>query len=146
MTDYFTTDPAYYDNCGIKAIQLNINYLNGAKSIKNTTLESFNTFIPGQTDTYEVLGTGNIHFDYLVTDLKGNVGSCRTVVTVKPANFGSDPCSTFKPTLSIAGGNCTNNTMTVNDAAGAVRVDWKNGNQISQLSVISTTPPHRGLQ
>jgi len=144
VTDYFTTDPGYYDNCGIKSIQLNINYLNGAKSIKNTTLESFNTFIPGQTYTYEVLGTGNVHFDYLVTDLKGNVGSCRTVVTVKPANFGSDPCSTFKPTLSIAGGNCTNNTMTVNDAAGAVRVDWKNGNQISQLSVISTTPSTQG--
>lgn len=60
------------------------------------------------------------------------------------SQFGSDPCSTFKPTLSIAGGNCTNNTMTVNDAAGAVRVDWKNGNQISQLSVISTTPSTQG--
>ena len=144
VTDYFTTDPGYYDNCGIKSIQLNINYLNGAKSIKNTTLESFNTFIPGQTYTYEVLGTGNVHFDYLVTDLKGNVGSCRTVVTVKPANFGSDPCSTFKPTLSIAGGNCTNNTMTVNDAAGAVRIDWKNGTQTVTSSIIQMTPATTG--
>lgn len=145
VTDFFTTDPAYYDNCGIKSTQLNITYLNGAKSIKNTTSETFNSFTPYQTFTYEVLGTGTVHFDYLVTDLKGNVGSCRTVVTVKSPNFsGTDPCNTFKPTLSIAGDNCTNNTMTINEATDAVRVDWKNGNQTVQSSVISATPSTQG--
>ena len=86
VTDFVMTDPAFYDNCGIKSTQLNISYLNGAKSIKNTTTETFNTISPYNDYTYQVIGSGNVQFEYLVTDLKGNVGSCKTLVTIKPAN------------------------------------------------------------
>lgn len=144
VTDYYTTDPAFYDNCGIKSTQLNITYVNGAKSLNNSTFETFKTFYPRQTFTYNVLGTGKVYFDYSVTDLKGNVGTCRTVVTVKPAIPGTDPCTSFKPSLAVAGGNCINNIMTVNDAAGAVRIDWKNGSQIVQSSVSNSTPVTQG--
>ncbi len=146
LTDYWTTEPDYYDNCGIKSVQLNISYLNGTKSPKNTTFETINSITPNTVFHYLVSGTGTVKFEYLVTDLKGNVGSCITNVTVKSPNTpGSDPCTTFNPSLSVAGGNCTNTSiLSVDNAANAVKVDWKNGSQIVQSTVASATPATQG--
>ncbi len=147
VTDYLMTDPEYFDNCGIKSIQLKITHLNGAKSINNTTSGTSNTFSPYQTYSYEVIGTGSVNFEYLVTDLKGNVGSCKTLVTIKSPNGGgggTGPCATLNPILSMVGTNCVNNVMTVNPGTGIGRIDWKNGSQTVSTSTIQMTPSTSG--
>lgn len=147
VTDFWTTDPGYYDNCGIKSVQQNISFLNGAKSIKNTTFETINSISPNQIFTYQVVGTGLVQLDYLVTDLKGNVGSCRTNVTVKPSSSNpTDPCANLSPTISSANNNCVNSEISIPliSAPNAVRIDWKNGSQTVQTLVRPTNATSSG--
>lgn len=139
------TTPQMFDNCGIDSTRLVMQYINGAKGLYGETYREFFNVGGGETsELFYMVGVGKVIITVYAYDKSGNVSACSSTITAR-TNY-VDPCASFNPSLTVAGNNCANNVMTVQGATGAVRIDWKNGNQMINTTVINSTPAKDGVR
>ena len=139
------TAPIMTDNCGIDSTRLIIQYIGGAKGLYGETYREFTHVNSGEiSQEFYMVGEGKVIITTYVYDLAGNASACSSTITAR-ANY-VDPCASFNPSISVAGDNCTNNLISVNNHTGAVRIDWKNGNQLVTTSVVPSIPSKEGIR
>lgn len=139
------TAPIMSDNCGIDSTRLIMQYIGGAKGLYGETYREFINVSSGEiSQEFYMVGAGQVIITVYVYDLAGNVSACSSTITAR-ANY-VDPCASFNPSISVAGNNCTNTAITVNDFIDAVKIDWKNGTQVINTSSINSTPSKEGTR
>lgn len=137
--------PLMTDNCGVDSTRIVMQYLDGAKGLNGETYREFFDVGSGVVSKeFYLVGTGKVLVTFFAYDFAGNVSACSATISSR-TNY-VDPCATFNPSISVAGDNCTNNQISVNNHTGAVRIDWKNGNQLVTTSVIPSTPSKEGIR